>query len=79
MLNKWAPGRSHFWPQGYNLNNLGRSPLDEVTYQRPGPSGLVKKIFKGFPYVSLCKTCCPLSRAIFGPRATIRTILVEVH
>ena len=24
-------GRGHFWPQGYNLNNLARGPLDEAT------------------------------------------------
>ena len=22
-----------FWPQGYNLNKLGRGPLDDATYQ----------------------------------------------
>ena len=33
MLNKWPPGRGHFWPQGYNLNILGRSSLDDATYQ----------------------------------------------
>ena len=27
------PGWGHFLPQGYNLNNLGRSQLDEATYQ----------------------------------------------
>ena len=24
----WPLGRVHFWPQGHNLNKLGRSPLD---------------------------------------------------
>ena len=33
MLNKWPPGKGHFLPQGYNLNNLGRCPLDDATYQ----------------------------------------------
>ena len=33
MLNMWAPGQDHFLPQGYNLNNLGRGPLDEVVLQ----------------------------------------------
>ena len=27
------PGAGHFWPKGYNLNKLGRSPLDYTTYQ----------------------------------------------
>ena len=26
-------GRAHFWLQGYNLNRLGRGPLDDATYQ----------------------------------------------
>ena len=26
-------GRGHFWPQGYNMNNLGSGPLDEASYQ----------------------------------------------
>ena len=25
--------RGHFWPQGLNLNNLGRGLLDNTTYQ----------------------------------------------
>ena len=33
MLNKWTPGQGHFWPQGYNLNKLGRGALDKATYQ----------------------------------------------
>ena len=28
-----APGRGHFWPKGYNLNNLSKGPLDEATDQ----------------------------------------------
>ena len=38
----------------------------------------VKKIFKRFPYVRLCKTCWPLGGATFGSRAIICTILLEV-
>ena len=26
----WA---AHFWPQGHNLNKLGRGPLGDATYQ----------------------------------------------
>ena len=26
-------GLGHFWPHGYNLNKLGRGPLDDTTYQ----------------------------------------------
>ena len=25
--------RGHLWPQGHNINKLGRSPVDDVTYQ----------------------------------------------
>ena len=28
-----APGLDQFWPQGYNLSNLARDPLDNATYQ----------------------------------------------
>ena len=28
-----TPRRSHFWPKDYNLNKLGRSSLDDNTYQ----------------------------------------------
>ena len=38
----------------------------------------IKKVFKCFPYVSLCKTGWSLSGASFGPRAIILTILLEV-
>ena len=31
----------------------------------------VAKIFKGFPYESLCKILGPRGEAIFGPRAMI--------
>ena len=33
MLNIWPLGAAHFWPQGYNLNKLGRGPLDDATHQ----------------------------------------------
>ena len=29
------PGLGPFWPQGYNLNKLGRGPLGDATYQIP--------------------------------------------
>jgi len=28
-----TPGRGQFWPQGDNLNNFGRGPLDDAIYQ----------------------------------------------
>jgi hypothetical protein len=31
--NLWPPGRGQFWRQGYNLNNFGRGPIDNIIYQ----------------------------------------------
>ena len=28
-----TPGAGPFWPEGYNLNKLGRGPLGDATYQ----------------------------------------------
>ena len=28
-----TPGRDYFWPQGHNLNKLGRGLLGHATYQ----------------------------------------------
>ena len=33
MYNKWPMERGHFWPQGYNVNTLGKDPLDKTKYQ----------------------------------------------
>ena len=38
-----------------------------------------EKTFEDFPYMSLCKISDPWGGASFGPRATICTILEEVH
>ena len=43
-----------FWLKGYNLNNLGRGPLDEATDQIPKTWAFwfqSRRLFKGFPYV----------------------------
>ena len=26
------PGQTYFWPHGYDLNKLGRGPLDDARY-----------------------------------------------
>ena len=36
-------------------------------YQRPGPSGFRQEDFKGFCFISLCKTYGPRDRVIFCP------------
>ena len=66
-------GWGHFWPQGYNLNNLGRGPLDEASYQIAKTWALWfqrRRFLKIFP-MCLCKTLGPRGGAIFGPRAII--------
>ena len=53
-------GGPFFWPQVYNLNKLGRGPLDDATYQIPRLDIVVSsKIVSCFHYISLCKTCDP--------------------
>jgi len=37
-----TPGRGQFWPQGDNLNNFGRGPLDDAIYQIWKPWALFK-------------------------------------
>ena len=49
-----------------NINSLGLLVSD-------------KTIFPRFPYISLCKTFYPWSRAISGPRGIILTNFVEDH
>ena len=44
------PGASQFWPQGYNLNKLGRGSLDDATTNIKALCLVVsdKKIFSWF-------------------------------
>ena len=47
---------AHFWPPGYNLNKLGRGPLDDATYQIPiykdsRPCGFRQEDLFMFPYI----------------------------
>ena len=32
-VKQMTPRRGHFWPQGYNLNKLGRGPLGDAKHQ----------------------------------------------
>ena len=53
----WAPNRDNIWPQGYNLDNLGRGSLNNCVPNIKGLSlSLVseRKIFKVIPYIGLC-------------------------
>ena len=81
MLNKSPPGRSHFWPQGHNLNKLG-SLVGDTSHQNIKALSLMvsdKKICSCITAISLCKPCDPWGRAITGLSGIICTNLVEVH
>ena len=63
---------SHFWPQGYNLNKLGRGSLGDASYQISRLKALwfqTRIFFYVSSYISLCKMCDP--GAIFGPPGII--------
>ena len=50
------PGAGPFLVQGYNLNKLGRGPLDDAIQNIKALNLVVSdKIFSCFPYISLCK------------------------
>ena len=80
ILSFWPWG--NFRPQGDNLNNLGRCPLGEATYQISRLYALcfqTRRFFMFFLCISLCRTCDPWGQASIGPRGVIWTNLVEVH
>ena len=43
--NNVTPGQGLFWPQGYNLNKLGRGPSGDATYQGSRPYDLRQEEF----------------------------------
>ena len=46
-------------PKGDDWNNIGRRPIGDDTYKSSeisiGHMDIEEKIFKGFPYINLCK------------------------
>ena len=66
-----SPGHGQFGPKGHNLNNIGRQTLDDVTPNMKALGLIVtdKTIFKGNPYISLCKTDDPGARSVLTPGA----------
>ena len=56
-----AQGWGHFWPQGYNLNNLGRGLLGEAMYQISMVRDFWFQIRRFLKVFSIClsKTCRP--------------------
>ena len=81
MENKWPPGRGHFWPQGYNLNNLSSGPQWCYIPNIKGLGLLLldKKIFKVFSVNESMKNKWPPEWGHLDPRGIIWTSLVEVH
>ena len=66
-----TPGLAHFWPQGHNLNKVGKGLLDDASYQifrLSRPCGFRQEDFFMFPNISLCKTRDPPGQAHFGPQ-----------
>ena len=47
-----------------NLNTLVTGPLDEATYQSPGPSSFRQEDFLSVPCMCVCKTNTPRGRAM---------------
>ena len=77
----WPQEQGQMWPQGYNLNNLGRDLLDKAVYQKSKDLAFLfqtRICFKLFP-IKIHVKRGPLGGAIFGPRTIIWTILEEVH
>ena len=57
-----TPWVGPFWPQGYNLNKLGRGSQGDASYQISRLYALwfqTRRFFHGSPHISLCKTCDP--------------------
>ena len=54
-----TPGAGHFWPQGYNLNKLGRDSQGDASHKYQGSRHCgfrQEDFFHVSPYISLCKT-----------------------
>ena len=55
-------GGAFLWPQGYNLNNLGRGPLGEAMYQISNPRAFwfqIRRFLKFFPIWVFVKQVTP--------------------
>ena len=59
-----TPGAGLFWPQGYYLNRLGRSPLGDATYQISRLWALwfqTRRFFHVLTFIGLWKNMWPLA------------------
>ena len=65
------PGQGQVWPQGHNLNKLGREHkvMLHTKCQGSRPYGLRQEgFFHVSPYISLCNTCDPPGQGQFWPQ-----------
>ena len=64
------PWEGHFWPQGNNLNKLGRGSLDDTSYQISRHCGFRQEdFFQVSHFIRLCKTCDPGAEPLLAPWA----------
>ena len=63
LCGMWPPGLVHFWPQGHNLNKLGRGPLADATYQITGLRSTVGNVSG-----NRCESDCRSRGREFEPR-----------
>ena len=68
----YPQGRGNFWPQGDNLNKLGRGPLGQGSRSY----GFRQEDFFMFSQnkLSLCKPYDPRGRDIFEPRVNLNKL-----
>ena len=75
VQNIWDLGRGHFWPQGYYLNNIGRGPLGDATYQISQLYALwFQRRFLKFSSWKSIFSLCDLDMQWTGTRGHIRII-----
>ena len=70
ICNKKAglvPGDSRGWATF--CPKLGKGQLGDATYQGSRPCGFRDEDFSCFHYISLCKTCDPLTGPFLAPGA----------
>jgi hypothetical protein len=80
LKNQWPPGRNQFWPQGYNLNNLGRGSLCKVSCHIFNllPLSIQRRRFFKFSLYTYKENYRLWGRAgNFNTRDIIKTTLVE--
>ena len=71
MFNLWPPGWGQFWPQGHQMNKLGRGPLGDATYKisKLCTFQFQRRWFLKFSFfVPIFQTCDPRGMGQFWPK-----------